>query len=66
MADEKFPQYLSRNQAARLANIPVKLLDRLRQKGVGPKFLRLSHRCVRYERGDLLKWLNMQKEETEK
>lgn len=28
-----------------------------RSKGYGPKFQKLSPRCVRYRRGEVLKWL---------
>ena len=42
--------------AAKFAGLSVRTMQSLRQSGEGPKFIRLSPRCVRYRRSDIGSW----------
>ena len=42
--------------AAEFAGLSVRTMQSLRQSGEGPKFIRLSPRCVRYRRSDIGSW----------
>lgn len=43
-------------EAARLLNVSERTLEAWRYKGMGPKFLRISARCIRYRPQDILDW----------
>jgi hypothetical protein len=43
--------------AARVCGVKPMTLASWRLKGYGPAFLRLTKRCVRYRRSELLDWL---------
>jgi len=45
-------------QAARFLNFTPRCLQAWRQRGVGPKFVRVSSRAVRYRICDLNEWIN--------
>jgi hypothetical protein len=51
-------------EAAEFIRANPKALERWRQLGIGPAFLRLNPRCIRYELTDLVTWLNRQRVET--
>lgn len=53
MFDTKF---LTTEEAAGLLGLSRKTLERWRLTGEGPKFVRLSSRCVRYREADLDEW----------
>lgn len=52
--DDLFPT----DEAARLIGVSCQFLEIGRTKGYGPRFVRISPRCVRYRRSDILSWLN--------
>jgi predicted DNA-binding transcriptional regulator AlpA len=43
-------------QAAQFLNVSTRCLQAWRQRGGGPRFVRISSRCLRYRRRDLLTW----------
>ncbi len=47
---------IDEKEGAAFLGFSVRHMQGLRYKGGGPKFLRLSARCVRYRRWDLWKW----------
>ena len=47
---------VNERNAARFLALSDRRLQGLRYEGGGPRFVRLSGRCVRYRRADLLKW----------
>ena len=50
-------ELLSTEAVARWLGVSTQFLEIGRHKGYGPKFKKISTRCVRYSRGDVLKWL---------
>ena len=44
-------------QTAQMTGLTERGLEGMRYKGGGPPFIRISARCVRYRRGDLLAWI---------
>lgn len=42
--------------ASTYLNLSVKTLQKFRQDGRGPRFVRISRRCVRYRTADLASW----------
>ena len=42
--------------AAEFAGLKPRGLEAMRQRGDGPKFVRVSSRCIRYRRIDLREW----------
>jgi Helix-turn-helix domain len=49
-AMENWPQYMATDTAARYLDVPVATLVSWRQQGVGPAWLRVGKRLVRYEK----------------
>jgi len=47
---------LTTRQAAEYLNLQPKTLSRWRIRGGGPKFIRVSPRCIRYRASDLDAW----------
>lgn len=47
---------LSEAQASELLGVTPRALQAWRQRGGGPQFVRVSSRCVRYRRRDLIAW----------
>ncbi len=43
-------------EAAGFCGLTTRTMQALRQRGGGPKFVRLSARCLRYRRADLKAW----------
>ena len=43
-------------QAAHFLGVTTRALQKWRATGTGPYFVRISSRCVRYRRRDLLNW----------
>ena len=41
---------------AEFLGLSVRTVQALRQRGGGPKYVRLSARCIRYRRADLKQW----------
>ena len=48
---------LTPQQASVLAGLSHRTLDNKRSDGTGPKYIRLSSRCVRYRRRNIMKWV---------
>ena len=48
--------FLTEAQAADLININPRTLQQWRLRGAGPKFVRISSRCVRYRYRDVTDW----------
>jgi predicted DNA-binding transcriptional regulator AlpA len=48
---------ISQRNAAAFLNLSVRTMEGMRSRGVGPKFVRLSARCVRYRWSDVQAWL---------
>jgi hypothetical protein len=48
--------FLTEARAAELLSINVRTLQQWRLRGTGPKFVRISSRCIRYRHRDLLRW----------
>jgi predicted DNA-binding transcriptional regulator AlpA len=44
------------DQAAHLLSISMRTLENWRHKGLGPEFVRISSRCIRYRLSDLENW----------
>ena len=59
-ADSELGWYrqLSTADAAKLVGLSTRKLEMLRRDGGGPRFLRISRRCVRYRLIDLIEWQN--------
>lgn len=57
MNDTKLEKLLTANQIAKKFNIKANALAIWRHKGIGPKYLKLSRRAVRYRRSDVDAWL---------
>ena len=45
-------------QAARFLNFTPRCLQAWRQRGGGPKFIRISSRAIRYRKSDLDDWID--------
>lgn len=48
--------FLNEARAAELLSINPRTLQQWRLRGTGPKFVRISTRCVRYRYRDLMVW----------
>ena len=47
---------LTEVQAAELLQVTPRAVQKWRAEGTGPRFIRISGRCVRYRRRDLIEW----------
>ena len=47
---------IDETEAAEFLGLVDRTLQKMRQRGGGPRFVRLSSRCVRYRRDDLRQW----------
>ncbi len=43
-------------EAAEFLNMTSRSMQAMRQRGGGPRFIRISSRCIRYRRTDLRAW----------
>ncbi len=48
---------IRQEEAARLLGVSPRALEAWRYRGGGPKFIRISGRCIRYRRADLQAWI---------
>ncbi len=48
--------FLNEARAAELLSVNPRTLQQWRLRGTGPKFVRISTRCVRYRYRDLMAW----------
>ncbi len=49
---------INEKEAGKFLDFSTRHMQGLRYRGGGPKFIRLSARCVRYRRSDLWDWAN--------
>ncbi len=49
---------LKEDSAARILGVKVKTMQKWRWTGSGPKFVKISGRCVRYRRMDIDEWVD--------
>jgi hypothetical protein len=49
-------QQVDEKAAAELLDLSPRKLQLMRQRGDGPRFVRVSARCIRYRLGDLEAW----------
>ena len=47
---------LRQSEAAQILNVSPRTLEAWRWRGGGPRYLRLTSRCIRYRRSDLETW----------
>ena len=52
-----YQQFLNRAEAARFLGLQPQTLANLTWKNEGPPYVRLSSRCIRYDRNELLSWM---------
>lgn len=57
MVDENPNKMLRTDEAAEMIGVDRKTLEGWRYRGVGPSFIRLSKRCVKYRMGDMLNFI---------
>ena len=48
---------LNESQVAKILQLTPRALQRWRLEGRGPRFVRLSRRCIRYKREDICQWI---------
>jgi len=48
--------FYTEESTARWLGLSQRTLQKWRARGCGPKFVRVSQRCIRYRRSDLLIW----------
>lgn len=48
---------LNESEAGKLIGVVDHTMRKWRQLGIGPEYIRISARCVRYRRSDILHWL---------
>ena len=48
---------LRQEEAAAILNLTPRCLENWRHRGEGPKFIRISGRCIRYRQSDLEAWI---------
>jgi len=47
---------MTEQTAAAFCDLTRRAMQNFRLKGSGPKFVRISSRCVRYRRADIIEW----------
>jgi predicted DNA-binding transcriptional regulator AlpA len=50
-------EYISREGAAALIGISLRMLDKLEAEGRGPERIRFSTRCIRYNAAQVRQWM---------
>jgi predicted DNA-binding transcriptional regulator AlpA len=55
--DDFEKKFLTRDEAARLLGLRPQTLANFTWKNEGPPYVRISSRCLRYEREALLSWM---------
>jgi predicted DNA-binding transcriptional regulator AlpA len=56
---------VSQRQAAEMLGLSARTLESMRLKCIGPSFVRLSRRCVRYQVVDIQAWIEQHRVKTE-
>ena len=52
-----YESLLTEKDAADFLDLTTRCLQAWRYRGRGPRFVKISSRCIRYRRGDLLDWV---------
>jgi predicted DNA-binding transcriptional regulator AlpA len=60
-ATTAFETLLTREQVAIILGVNRSYLDNLASKRQGPAFIKLAHRCVRYEPAVIRAWIDARK-----
>lgn len=56
------PDYLDTRETSALTTVPVETLEWWRKRGDrGPRWFRMGERLIRYDRADVLRWIEDQK-----
>ena len=55
---------LNQREAAKLIGVSPFTMNGWRHRRTGPPFIRISSRCVKYRRADVLAWLEARRVET--
>jgi predicted DNA-binding transcriptional regulator AlpA len=50
-------EMLKEPEGAGLAGLAANTFRKYRQLGLGPAYIRISARCIRYRRSDILSWI---------
>ncbi len=53
----KEKEILSPLRAADIIGVSERTLKKMREEGIGPKYLKVSTRKIRYRSGDIFEWL---------
>ncbi len=48
---------LNESEASTLLGLTRRALQSWRQKGLGPNYIKISSRCIRYRKSDIKEWL---------
>jgi hypothetical protein len=56
-ADTEADRLVDSRTASEYLNVQPRTLESWRARGIGPKHIRYSNRCVRYRIGDLQAWI---------
>lgn len=59
--EDHMDQLLTEAQAADLICYSQRALQNWRQRGGGPKYVKVSARSIRYQRRDVLEWIEQRK-----
>jgi predicted DNA-binding transcriptional regulator AlpA len=51
------PTLIDEKKAALMLSLSTRTLQMWRFQGVGPRFVRISRNCVRYDHADLVAWI---------
>lgn len=54
-------ELLKENPAAKMADLTGHAFRKYRQLGIGPPYIKISERCIRYRRADVLAWLEQRR-----
>ena len=52
-----FEQLVRQEEAAAVLCVTPRCMENWRHRGEGPKFVRISGRCIRYRKSDLDQWI---------
>lgn len=56
--------FLSEKELSQKTGVSIRTWQGYRFRGVGPKFIRFSGRCIRYQWRDVLEWVEQNKKQS--
>jgi hypothetical protein len=62
--EQLMAQLVDQTEAAKVLGVEPRTLEGWRLRGYGPRFVRISPRCIRYRPKDIERWLAKQVVET--